>query len=67
MIETITTKLLREGRINNDFDHTRALVRINQLMDEGDEMKDYEEFELNRLVDIVVEFEERTYGDFLSL
>jgi len=67
MSETITTKLLREGRINNDFDHTRALVRIDQLMDEGDEMKDYEEFELGRLVDIVVEFEKRTYGDFLSL
>jgi len=67
MSETITTKLLREGRINNDFDHTRALVRIDQLMDEGDEMKDYEEFELDRLVDIVVEFEKRTYGDFLSL
>ena len=66
MSETITTKLLREGRINNDFDHTLALVRIEQLMDKGDEIKDYEEFELDRLVDIVVEFEERTYGDFLS-
>lgn len=64
MIETITTKLLREGRINNDFDHTRALVRIDQLMDEGDEMKDNEGLELDRLVDIVVEFEKRTYGDF---
>ena len=67
MNETITTKLLREGRINNDFDYTRALARISQLMDVGDEMKDYEEFELSRLVDIVVEFEKRTYGDFLSL
>lgn len=64
--ETITEKLLREKRIDNDFDHKRALARISQLMDiEEENMNTKEMLELGKLVEIVEEFEDRTYGPFI--
>ena len=60
-MEILIKKIFEEGGINSESDNDVALSRIDELMHMGDQLSEAQMKELTCLVDMVKEFEDKTY------
>ena len=62
--ETITAKLLRTGRIDNDFDYRRAKLELSRIAKRIRAGCCASHEKAQKLSNLIAEYEERTMGEF---